>query len=123
VVRRADDRVDDHQPGLGGHRLVNATQDLGCSVVGPVVQDATQEVCIRASGDRLEEVTGHYFYPVGYTGGLQHRVGVRDDVGLVEEDASDSGVRREYGREHRAGAASDISDHSISAEVVRAQDV
>ena len=117
VVRGADDPLDHDESPIVRDDLADLVEDLHTFRILPVVHDAPQHVCIRC-WYRLEEAAADDLNTVEDPGTGQDRGGARHDLGLIEQDPAWPGVRSQDLGEHRAGAAADVGDDVMTAEVV-----
>jgi hypothetical protein len=104
------------------HGPAATRQDGDRLIVVPVVDDVTQDVGVTAGGHRVEEAPSDELAAVDDTDLLEDLPGVLDDVRLVEEDATQSGVPFEDRREKPAASASDVDHHVHLGEVIRRGD-
>jgi hypothetical protein len=81
------------QDRVGARRLADASQDPLRFGVVPVVQDLGEDVGVAARLNLVEEAAGDLFAAVFQTGGGDFAPGRLDDVGKVEHDAAQVGIR------------------------------
>ena len=103
------DRVDDEQPRVRGHRGTADGEDAAAVLVVPVVQDAREQVGVRARGHGVEEVAVD-------AGGVDVRARRLDRAGAVDERGLEVRRRLEDRREQDAAAAADVDQARQAAK-------
>ena len=97
-------------PVAGPGRLGAAAQDGHGRLVGPVVEDALQQVEVGSGGEWIEEALRFDCHPAGDSEAVDDIAGSGHRAGEVDEDAFCLRVAPEQRGQHGPGPAADIDD-------------
>src|SRR5262245_15053196 len=94
-----------------GARGFRATSEDGLGFgVGPVAEDALQQIKIAAGGERVEEALGGSGDAVGDAGGSEDLMRSGDGARQIDQRAAQVRVRAKDFGEERTGSAADVYD-------------
>src|SRR6476661_1925874 len=100
------------------HCAVAVSEDLGCALVIPVVDDVLHQVGIASHWNGLKEVPADDLATVGHASALEQSGGPGGHVRKVEENAAHPSVRLENGRNHEAVSAGNVHQSVDLGKVV-----
>src|SRR5436189_2271740 len=105
IVAFGHNHLDDEETASGWNHAADAVEDASGSVIGPVMNDVAQEVCVGAARNRFEKVSAAEFSPFGQAGSIDGGMCAFDHMRLIEEQTAQCGIPFHRRRQHASIAA------------------
>src|SRR5207237_187890 len=118
IVAFGHNHLDDQETASGWNRAADVLEDANGSVIGPVMNDVAQEVCVGAARNRFEEVSALEFSTFGQAGSIDVRMRAFDHMLLIEEQAAQCGIPFHRRRQHASIAATNVGERRHACEIV-----
>lgn len=99
-MRRFVVQINRDQPRTRRHGGADSLEDVTAGIITPVVQNPLHRVDVSASVQLTEQVASAALDPLGQPSPPQKSVGLLDDLGRIEQDATSVRAMLEDSRQH-----------------------